>query len=141
MAYRPRLYRPATFFNLTPKHIIHTEAQTLEEACDLLAKEQHHKKRVASRKKRKLTLREVFGTVKGYNAMKVAKAKLAKSRPKPTPHPFHDLTDEQKRVKATEMYMSGLWGIGTPAARKLAACYAVSIGQMTIWLEGLTPPL
>ena len=57
-----------------------------------------------------------------------------RNKPK-TPHPFHDLTDEEKRDKMRAMFETGLWGIRTCAANRLAKKFAVPVGQAVVWLE------
>ena len=50
------------------------------------------------------------------------------------PHPFRDLTDEQKVAKVREMAGSGCFGIGVPMLERLARIFGVPVSQIAMWM-------
>jgi hypothetical protein len=84
------------------------------------------------------TLKQIFARGKFSAAARVVREKqsvAAKAKVR-LPHPFFDLSDEEKAVKVREMHASGFWGIGDRAIRQLAKRFDVTTGQIVVWLEG-----
>src|SRR5258708_7482616 len=120
-------------------HAIDTEARTLEQAVNLLAEQQGHARSGRTNKGGPKKLRQLFcyarsraDLLKMHGKISLAgggtnpkNPKLDRTKPK-GPHPFRDLTPEQQRAKAREMYYGGHWGIGVPAYRRIAFVFAVS---------------
>ncbi len=136
-------------------HVITTEAQTLDQALDIIAARQRKKKRAdgaqaTSRENNtKPTLRQELARARFVSRSKDVSlaggdvAKGARSRrwekyhanqsPKP-PRPFKDLPEDEKQKRAVEMFRSGAWGIGARAGRKLAQTFGVDHATMAAWL-------
>ena len=119
--------------------ITYTEVRNFDDALDVLEKRhdmaEWKKKRALAnehRKPRRLTVASLLGFEKSRS---VRAAKIAANIKAKTPHPFHDLTDEEKRDKMRAMFETGLWGIRTCAAERLAKKFAVPVGQAVLWLE------
>jgi len=53
------------------------------------------------------------------------------------PHPFKDLSPEDKATRVREMYDHGVghWGIGPIAFRRLARVFGVPVGQIIEWVR------
>ena len=108
------------------------EAQTREDAVDILLNRQKAKRRSEKQTKKHHDV--------SIRARQAASARMSayqlerRNKPK-TPHPFHDLTDEEKRLKMRAMFETGLWGLRLYATRKLADKFRVTVGQATLWLE------
>jgi hypothetical protein len=102
-------------------HLVRTEAETLDEALEIVKGRQYRAKLSASatkaRKQRPQSLHEQL--VRHNNGMAFAerrKKQAAQIRSAKPPHPFADLPDAEKRGKMREMYESGLWGTGPTAS-------------------------
>ena len=106
-------------------HAFDTEARTLEQACDIIERQHNGEKSGATRKGKPKSL------AGGFNK---CDPKFYSPRQKP-PHPFLDLTIEQKRIKAREMAASGCWGIAPVLYRRLAQVFEVTAGQIKVWVS------
>jgi hypothetical protein len=127
-------------------HCFDTQARSLEQAVDIIRS--YQKKDKLKKRPYKPTLKQEIGLANG--AARLKKISLAgtsyqrnlfKNREKPKPHPLKDLPMEEKKQKLTEMYMTGHWGAGSYAYRKLARAFSLPVGQVAVWLDGMTPPL
>jgi hypothetical protein len=129
-------------------HVVDTQTRSLEEACDIIAAYQKASKISATRKAKKipLTLRQELSANK-LNSVRDKRLglislagghseRVVKKREK-RPHPFRDLPEQEKRVRAREMFRSGAWGIGTYGTRELSVAFGVSEETMALWLTGV----
>lgn len=136
-------------------HAFDTEARSLEEACEIIYRNQVNARRSKTNKnrKKKLTLGQELGLAKGQaKALKdrgrislapvagISHSRNTRKKSEKLPHPFFDLTPDQKRIKAQEMFASGLWGLGLYGCRALAKRFAVPVGLMVQWLENTVAP-
>lgn len=123
-------------------HITETEAGSLEQACDVLAVRQRAKAQSA-RLKGKFVKNYWIGLSRASTGLRRAKVLHEKiyGKKQKLSHPFHDLSDEDKRLKMISMYESGTWGTGIRGIRALAKRFNVTVGQAAIWLDGHHAPL
>ena len=124
-------------------HAFDTEARSLEQACDLISERIRGAKIQRARKGSKQTLRQEFSSAKlhAMNLKRFGKITLAGGSNNPqikrkikTPHPFKDLSDDKKCIRARELYESGSWGIGSSACKRLALAFGVTVGQISEWV-------
>ena len=128
-------------------HAFDTEARTLEQACDIIERQQNGEKSGATRKGKPKSLRFELSVANARAMMLKRRGKISLAggfnkcdpkfyspRQKP-PHPFLDLTIEQKRIKAREMAASGCWGIAPVLYRRLAQVFEVTAGQIKVWVS------
>jgi hypothetical protein len=125
-------------------HIIENEAQTVEEACDIIAARQRAA-RLSRAYKPSLKRQSAGAKLRANNLKRLGKISLAGGqtsvrtvpiKKSPPPHPLKGLPMDQKRTKAMEMFAGGCWGIGHIGTRRLARAFGVTVGQMSVWLEG-----
>ena len=138
--------------NLAGSHVMTTEAQTLEQALHIIEVGQIQKKRTASMKEQakhpslaqefvraKFTARGkdislANGDIhKGHHTLD-RERNCEKREAKHVPHPYRDLPEEAKPIKAREMLASGNWGLGSAAGRRLAVLFGVDRPTMAQWL-------
>ncbi len=151
--YRPSIYHNNTRFGkrYPTTHVVYTEAQSLEEACEVISGQRYQAKRVATAQQSSPSLKQELARVIGLSFLlkKTGKISLANgttsanvvSRKRRLPHPLRDLSTEQKCAKAREMFGSGTWGTGITGTKRLAVAFCVPVEQMSLWLERVTAPL
>jgi hypothetical protein len=132
-------------------HVITTEAQTLDQAIAIIKNRKRVEKQKASSNDKPPTLEQELArakfvsanksislsggvTIKGKGTIHLEK-RHAESAKHKRPHPFKDLPDDEKRLKAREMFSSGHWGRGAPAGRRLAITFGVPRETMAEWLK------
>jgi len=116
-------------------HLIETEASTLEHALEIIELAQANARRVQSIRKNyvyKPTLTQIFGQAKGLATS--LESRKRKHRVV-LPHPYRDLPESEKPIKAKEMYQSGMWGINRPACRRLAKLFGVDVNVIEGWVN------
>jgi hypothetical protein len=107
-------------------HLERTEAETLDEALEIIKGQRRRAKMVASaikaHRRRPQSLHEQVVRYNNSVAFATCRKKQATQGAR-RPHPFADLADAEKRGKMREMYESGLWGTGLTAGRRLAQAF------------------
>ena len=112
--------------------MLYTEAQTLEDAVDILLDRKKTKRRSEKQTKKH---HDVSIRFRQAASARMRTYQLERRNKPKTPHPFRDLMDEEKRLKMRAMFETGMWGIRTCAAERLAKKFAVPVGQAVLWLE------
>ena len=138
--------------NLAGSHVMTTEAQTLEQALHIIEVGQIQKKTdgldegtgQASLAGTRVRAGEIHRQGEGYFPRQRrhpqgpsharSRAQLQKREAKHVPHPYRDLPEEAKPIKAREMLASGNWGLGSAAGRRLAVLFGVDRPTMAQWL-------
>ena len=126
-------------------HMLETEAHDLDEACDIIVAERRAKKTRERMKGQKRTLSQEFASAnfraqihKSLGKISLAggmtSARTRRVAAKPLPHPFRDLPEDQKPIRARQMADSGFWGVGSPMVDRIAKEFAVGRGQVAEWL-------
>ena len=119
--------------NSSGMKMLYTEAQTLEDAVGILLDRQKTERRREAQSK--ATHHNVSIRFRQAASARMRAHQLERRNKPKTPHPFRDLTDEGKRLKMRAMFETGMWGIRTCAAERLAKKFAVPVGQAVLWLE------
>ena len=125
-------------------HVITTEAQTFDQALDIIKRKEERNKRAETFKKNEPSFRLQIAVAKMVAAnkpvtlstgvIKSKNTKMLESRRTRRSHPFRDLPEEQKPVRARQMYESKSFGIGARAGRQMAQLFGVSLEVMSEWL-------
>jgi len=136
-------------------HAFDTEARSLEEACEIIHRQQINARRseTLKNKKKKLSLGQELGLAKGQARARkdrgeislapvagISHSRNTRKKSEKLPHPFFDLTPDEKRIKAQKMFATGLWGLGLYGCRALAKRFRVPLGTMVQWLENTVAP-
>jgi len=129
---KPFFTRNGKCSNSSGMKMLYTEAQTLEDAVDILLDRKKTKRRSEKQTKKH---HDVSIRFRQAASARMRTYQLERRNKPKTPHPFHDLTDEEKRLKMRAMFETGLWGLRLYATRKLADKFRVTVGQATLWLE------
>jgi hypothetical protein len=126
-------------------HVVDTEAQTLDDALELirLAQARRHRREAHLGKKSRAQEmawargRAHFQKYRGQISLGGSAGHNTSGRPparEKKPDPFKSLPDHEKRDRARKMYQSKDWGGGVTAGRRLARCFGVSNATMGDWL-------
>jgi hypothetical protein len=126
-------------------HVVDTEAQTLDDALELIRLAQARRHRRQAHLGKKSPAQEMawargrahFQKYRGQISLGGSAGHNRSGRPparEKKPDPFKSLPEDEKHLRAISMYQSKDWGEGVTAGRRLARCLGVPIEKMGVWL-------